>query len=59
MSEIEKLLLELQNMKKEGKNIPNNSTTWAKLGAKDWQGAGFDSEEEAKQWILDNPYANL
>ncbi len=59
MNEIEKLLNELRNMQQEGKNIPNNSDTWAKIGSGDWEGAGFESEEEMKQWIADNPYANF
>lgn len=58
-SEIEKLLQELQNMKETKKNVLNNSDTWRKIQAKDWEGAGFENEEEAKKWILDNPYGNL
>ena len=61
MSEIEKLLSELRNMKSENtkKNIPNNKDTWSKIGNADWTGAGFDDESEAREWIENNPYASL
>lgn len=60
MSEIEKLLEELRGMKSEGKQSPqNNANTWSKIANKDWEGAGFANEEEAKAWVSENPYANL
>lgn len=59
MSELEKLLIELKNMKLTKKQIPNNAETWSYIARKDWKGAGFNSEEEMKQFILDNPYANM
>ncbi len=59
MSEIENLLKELRNMQKQGKNIPNNSETWSYIGQGDWEKAGFETEEEMKQWIVDNPYVNF
>lgn len=58
-SEIENLLKELQNMKHSRKTVENNSATWEKIRAKDWEGAGFANEEEAKQWVSENPYANM
>jgi hypothetical protein len=61
MSEIEKLLSELRNMKSENtkKNIANNKDTWSKIGNADWTGAGFDDENETKEWIESNLYANI
>lgn len=59
MSEIEKLLRELKNMK-EARNGPKNTKeVWAMLGAKDIEGAGFASEEEAAAWIEENAYTNI
>lgn len=57
--EINNLLNELRNMQSKSKNIPNNSDTWSKIGSGDWEGAGFENEDEMKQWISDNPYANI
>ena len=59
MSEIEKLLQELRNLKEEKKNIPNNSKTWSCIGSKDWTEAGFNDEAEAREWMASNEYANL
>lgn len=59
MNEIEQLLQELRAMKNEGKNIPNNKDTWSKISQRDLEGLGFSSEEEMKQWILENPYSNI
>lgn len=60
MSEIEVLLNELKNIKSTGrKTVENNANTWKCIANKDWEGAGFANEEEAKQFILDNPYGNL
>lgn len=59
MSELENLLRELAEIKNEKKSVPNNSDTWSKIATKDWQGAGFADEAEAKAWIADNPYANI
>lgn len=59
MTEIENLLNILRNFQQEGKNIPNNSDTWSKIGSGNWDEAGFESEEEMKQWIADNPYMNI
>lgn len=58
MSELEKLLNELKNIKNEQKSVPNNSDTWSKIAAKDWDSLGM-TEEEVKQWISENPYANI
>jgi hypothetical protein len=58
-SELEKLLKELKNIKNEQKSVPNNSDTWSKIAHKDWEGAGFASEDEAKAWLADNPYLSL
>lgn len=59
MSEIEKLLNELRNLQTNKKNIPNNSHTWSLIGQGNWEEAGFESEDEMKQFILDNPYINI
>ena len=59
MNEIDKLFEDLKNMQETGKVIANNATTWSYIGQGDWEGAGFKSEEEMKQFILDNPYCNL
>lgn len=59
MSEIEILLQELKKMKSEKKFIPNNKSTWGYIAQKDWTSAGFDDENEAKEWIENNPYSSL
>lgn len=59
MSEMENLLNELRNMKK---NTPNFDlkTVWEGIAQrKDFSEMGFTSLEEFEQWISDNPYANL
>jgi len=58
MSELETLLNELKNIKNEQKSVPNNSDTWSKIAQKDWDSLGM-TEEEVKQWISENPYANI
>lgn len=60
MTEMEKLLASLREMTDEAKKqILNNKEIWSKIGHKDLQGAGFESEEELKEFILNNPYSNL
>lgn len=59
MSDILNLLKELQNMQSEKKVIPNTTETWSYIGQGDWESAGFESEEEMKQFIIDNPYLSL
>lgn len=61
MSEIEKLLNELRGMKSNigNKNPSNDRDTWTKIANKDLASLGFDTEEELKEWIANNPYANL
>jgi len=60
INEIDKLLQELRNMKSAAKKVVlNNADTWRCIANKDWAGAGFSDEEEAKQFILDNPYSNI
>ena len=60
MTEMEKLLDSLREMTDEAKKqILNNKETWTKIGQKDLQGAGFESEEELRDFILNNPYSNL
>lgn len=61
MTKIDILLNELRNMKSNANsnNVQNTKETWTKLGQGDWKGAGFSSQEEASQFISDNPYANL
>jgi len=58
-NEIEKLLQELRAIQSTGKNIPNTKDVLRLIQQGNWKEAGFDSEEEAKQWISDNPYMNL
>lgn len=60
MNEIDKLLLELKNMQSTSKKQPQNSKElWELIGRGDWKEAGFESEDEMKQYILSNPYGNL
>ena len=60
MTEIEKLLSELREMKATEKASPgNNKNTWGAIGGKNWEEAGFSSEEEAKAWVENNPYSNI
>jgi hypothetical protein len=61
MSEIEKLLMELRGMKEEvtSKNIPNTRATWIAIGREDLEELQFETIEEMKQWIENNPYSNL
>ena len=60
MTEVEKLLQELKGMSSMSKNAPeNNSDTWACIRAKDWEGAGFEDEQAAKDRVANNPYGNI
>ena len=61
MSEIESLLNELRNMKSSDRAayIANNKENWSKIGTKDLESLGFETEEELKEFILSNPYANI
>ena len=60
MNEVEKLLNELKAMSSASRKTPeNNSDTWSAIRAKDWTGAGFANESEAKEWVANNPYANI
>lgn len=59
MTEIEKLLNELRDMKNEAKSIENTRDIWACIGNKDWEGAGFANEAEALEWLEKNEYSNL
>jgi hypothetical protein len=61
MSEIEKLLSELRNMKstEQKKHIENNKETWSRIGSKDLTAAGFESESELNAWLEQNDYSNL
>ena len=57
MNEIDRLLKELQNMKAaERAAVLNNRDTWSKIGNKDLASLGFNSEDELKAWLLENPY---
>ncbi len=59
-NEIDQLLHELQNMSSKSRKQPeNNRSTWECIKSKDWEGAGFADEKEAKSWILEHPYSNL
>jgi hypothetical protein len=58
-NEIEKLLQELRAIQSTGKNIPNTKEIWSLIGEGKWKDAGFESEDELKQFINDNPYSNL
>lgn len=60
MSEIDKLLNELINMKSEAKaTVSNNKDTWRLIQQGDLEGLGFNSKEEMQAWIENNPYNNL
>ena len=61
MSELELLLEELKKMQHRvsKKNITNSKDVWKLLFAKDWTGAGFDDESEAKDWMEVNAYESL
>lgn len=60
MSELDKLLNDLRSMKSEASStVPNTRETWSCIGQGDWAKAGFKSEAEMKQFILDNPYSNI
>lgn len=61
MSEIEKLLSELKNMKdsERAAHLANNRDAWSKIGAKNLESLGFTSEVELTEWINNNPYSNL
>ena len=60
-SELEILLEELRGMKEEErkKHLENNADTWSKIGNRDLEALGFATEEELKEWILQNPYLNM
>lgn len=57
--EVRQLIERLKQLKNVKKQISNNADTWSCIRAKDWAGAGFKDEAEAKQWISDNPYLSL
>ena len=61
MSEIEKLMHELRNMKdsERAAHLANNRDTWHKISQGDLASLGLETEEELKQWILENPYSNI
>lgn len=60
MSEIDNLLNELRNMKKQSPvGVVNCKDTWKKIQKGEFASLGFNSEAEMKSWILDNPYSNL
>jgi hypothetical protein len=58
-NEMEELLSALRGMKDERNKVSNSKETWEKIGNKDWQGAGFISEEEMLAFIDANPYGNM
>ena len=57
--EVRQLIERLKQLKNVKKQISNNADTWACIRAKDWAGAGFKDEQEAKDWISSNPYLSL
>lgn len=60
MSEMQKLLQSLREMVSESKaNVLNNRETWSKIGNREIEELGFESEEELKEFILNNPYSNV
>jgi hypothetical protein len=61
MSEIEKLLSELRQMKSEDRksHVLNNANTWSKIGHKDLKAAGFETQEELEAWLEQNDYSNI
>lgn len=59
MSEMDKLLMELINMKQEKPNFDSKQIWDGIAQKKDWSDLGFKSKAEFEQFINDNPYANL
>lgn len=60
MSELEKLLTELKNMKDEPTKIFNAKEIWDGIAQKkSFSEMGFESKEEFDQYISENPYGNL
>jgi len=60
-SEIDNLLNELRGMKEADKasGLVNNKDTWNKIADGNFKALGFNTEEELKQWIIENPYSNI
>lgn len=60
-NELDILLNELRGMKEEERkaHLANNVDTWSKIGRHELAELGFSTEEELKEWILSNPYANI
>jgi hypothetical protein len=57
MSEIEKLLNELRNMKEEPKKVFDPREIWDGIAQKkNYKELGFKTEDELKQFLNDNPY---
>ena len=61
MSEIQKLLNELKNMKGEDRanHIANTRDVWSKIGAKNLESAGFESEADLVSWLEQNEFSNI
>lgn len=61
MSELDKLINELRNMKDDDRAsfIANNKDTWSKIGSKEWADLGITSESELQAFIQANPYSNI
>lgn len=59
MSEMDKLLMELINMKQEKPTIRSKEIWDGIAQKKDWSDLGFKSKAEFEQFISDNPYGNL
>lgn len=59
MSELDNLLNELRNMKRDTPTF-NMKTVWEGIAQrKDFSEMGFTSIEEFESWIEQNPYCNL
>lgn len=58
MDEIQELLNDLRTLKEEGPE--NTMEFWRRIkGGADFSKLGFDTEEDLKSWIADNPYVNI
>lgn len=55
------LLQKLQDLSvKSNPSLENSRDTWSKIGSgESFSDLGFDSEEDLKEWIANNPYANI
>jgi hypothetical protein len=52
--------LSSDKQKEGGSVIGNSKEMWARIGSGDsFSDLGFNSEEEKKEWMSDNPYSSI